>query len=95
MTREEMLQSALDLERTNDEIARDVDALLAAACSRFLNAGALINHMRVLRSKGSMDEYWRAALKLADHLHIAGHSLTTAHEKLLGPAARQIGGLIN
>lgn len=82
MTREEMLKifDAMGSRTT------EVDALLATACSRTLQAGALLNHMRSLLSQGREMDYWRTAQTLAEHLSVAGHSLTESHRILLGPA---------
>jgi hypothetical protein len=60
-----------------------VDALLAAACSRLLNAGALINQMRVLHAQGREEDYWRVAIDLGTHLTVGGDALTEAHRLML------------
>lgn len=97
MTFDEAKRIFEDLERTNELTARDVDALLATAASRLLNSAALLNHMRHLRAQGRMNDYWTVAVTVGHHLTVAGHSITTAHNKLLGPAAaaQQNGGPVN
>ena len=95
MTREEAQRMFDELERANETVARDVDALLATACSRLLNSAALLNHMRLMHKQGRMADYWTVAVNVGHHLTVAGHSITTAHNKLLGPAAQQQGGPVN
>lgn len=97
MTHDEAQRIFEELERRNDMVARDVDALLATACSRLLNSAALLNHMRLMHKQGRMNDYWTVAVNVGHHLTVAGHSITTAHNKLLGPAAaaQQKGELLN
>jgi hypothetical protein len=64
--------------------ARKVDALLATASSRLLNAGALLNHMRLLHEQGNEIDYWRMAVQLGEHLTVGGEALDDAHKFLLG-----------
>lgn len=61
---------------------KSVDALLAAASSRMLNAGAVLNRMREMHRQGDDTAYWRLALDLGEHLNIGGAALTEAHRLL-------------
>jgi len=80
------------------ENAKNVDALLATACSRLLNSAAIISHMRVLHGHGSDSDYWCQNEVLAEHLIVAGRPITEAHGILLakqGIVLQMPGGLPN
>jgi len=65
---------------------KSIDALLATAASRMLNAGALIDGIRKLHAANLDEEYWRTLLVIADDLTIGGHALTEANKLLLANA---------
>lgn len=60
-----------------------VDALLATACSRLLNAASKLNLMRELHRSGCERAYWLTAVDLGEDLQIGGHAITEAHRLLL------------
>ncbi len=60
-----------------------VNALLATACSRMLNAAFTLNQMRELIRQDRETEYWQQANVLAEHLTVGGHAITEAHRILL------------
>ncbi len=62
---------------------KTVDELLATACSRLLQAGALLNRMRVLHAQGRGDDFWRAAVDLGRDLTVGGNALTEAQSRML------------
>lgn len=80
------------------EQQKKVDAYLAMACSRLLNAGYVLNRMRELNRQDLPLDYWRQAVTLGDHLTVGGHALTEAHRILLaeqGISMQTEGGLVN
>lgn len=100
MTHEEARQMFEELDRANEQLARDVDALLAASCSRLLRAAGLLNHMRLAHKQGRIEEFWRVSLQMNEHCVIASQSVMAAYEALLkaGVAQQQAtpkGGLLN
>lgn len=77
---------------------KSVDALLAAAVSRILNAGYALNRMRELHRQQLDIDYWRAAVDLGEHLTIAGGAIAEAHRLMLADVPLFIpekGGLPN
>ncbi len=60
-----------------------VDALLATAVSRLLNAAAVLNQMRELHRQDRDVEFWSAALGLGAHLTIGGHCIIEAQRLML------------
>ena len=61
-----------------------VDALLATACSRLLQAASTVDSMRRMHLAGENEKYWLLAKLLGEHLEVAGATLTQAHAELLG-----------
>lgn len=77
---------------------KSVDELLATAAIRLLQAGALVNHMRVLHAEGRDDDFWRTALTLGDYLTVGGGALTEAQSRMLAAEpffVRMKGELLN
>jgi hypothetical protein len=85
------------------EKQRNVDALLATACSHLLQAGELAHQMRTLHREGSRERYWYTVERSAEHLAVANHCFSQAHCIMLAEMGLDVtantvalpGGLVN
>jgi esterase/lipase superfamily enzyme len=82
------------------EKQRNVDAMLATACSHLLQAGELAHQMRALQREGSTERYWHTAERVAEHLALVNHCFHEAHAIRLAEIGLQLptqmqGGLVH
>jgi hypothetical protein len=59
--------------------AKTIDAMLATACSRTLNAAFKMNRMRDLLRAGMVEHYWREMIALHEDLVVGGNAILEAN----------------